>query len=135
VKTRKVAQLVIEIPIEAADAFIAAFGSPRPDKNVPVAIARLDPAAKAEKVKGGELARRAGIVCGERAFQTFLELNKQVPGTTRVHVPDAENAAMILRRLCGVQSRAELDHNGEGAIRFNTIMSEYRNWQNQNPLT
>ena len=41
VKTRSVAQLVIEIPIERAAAFIEAFGIPLPGQEIAVAIARL----------------------------------------------------------------------------------------------
>ena len=43
VKTRKVAQITIEIPLEHAAAFVAAFGAPDPVNGVPVGFARLQP--------------------------------------------------------------------------------------------
>jgi hypothetical protein len=127
IKTRKVIQVVLEIPQEAGDAFIAAFGLPRSDKNVPVAIARLNPGEVAwvkERKPGGELARRAGIVCGEKAFWKFLDDTPQVPNG----VINADGAADELRSLCGIRSRAELDHNPEAAAKFNNLMAEYNAW-------
>jgi hypothetical protein len=126
IKTRKVIQVVLEIPQEAGDAFIAAFGLPRSDKNVPVAIARLDPSAKAEKPKGGKLAQRAGIVCNENAFMSFLVIKC---GADFSKWDDSEKAASFwLRKHCGVDSRAELDHRPEAAQKFNNLMAEYNAW-------
>lgn len=127
IKTRKVIQVVLEIPQEAGDAFIAAFGLPRSDKNVPVAIARLDPTAKAEKPKGGKLSQRAGIVCGENAFWRFLEQKKGVVGfaTCKERLGIAVHT---LRNICEIDSRAELDHNPEAAAKFNNLMAEYNAW-------
>jgi hypothetical protein len=123
IKTRKVIQVVLEIPQEAGDAFIAAFGLPRSDKNVPVAIARLDPTAKAEKPKGGKLAQRAGIVCGEPAFLQFL---------LDAHATEfrswSEDPAAFVRCYARVGSRAELDHRPEAAQKFNNLMAEYNAW-------
>jgi len=42
VKSRKVAQLICEIPLEALPAAMAALGWPNPETSLPVAIARLD---------------------------------------------------------------------------------------------
>lgn len=38
---RKVAQIVIEIPLELATDFVSMFGTPNPAEGTPVAIARL----------------------------------------------------------------------------------------------
>lgn len=43
VKTRSTCQLIIEIPIEQAEAAIRVFGIPMPGHEIPVAIARLEP--------------------------------------------------------------------------------------------
>jgi hypothetical protein len=119
IKTRKVIQVVLEIPQEAGDAFIAAFGLPRSDKNVPVAIARLDLAAKVEKPKGGRLAQRAGIMCSDARFAQFLS---ESYGYRKDRVVEG------LREMCGVQSRADLDHNPQAALKFNKIFDEYNAW-------
>ena len=42
VKTRSVCQVVIEIDISQASAFVAAFGAPMPGTGVPVALAKLN---------------------------------------------------------------------------------------------
>jgi hypothetical protein len=123
IKTRKVIQVVLEIPQEAGNAFIAAFGLPRSDGNVPVAIARLDTRAVAEKPKGGKLAQRAGIVCQEPKFLTFL--TERYRGV----VYNLQNPADCLRNLCGVDTRAELDHREDAAKRFDGLMREYSAWQ------
>ena len=44
VKTRSVAQMIIEVPIEQGEEIVRIFGFPRPGQEIPVAIARLAPA-------------------------------------------------------------------------------------------
>lgn len=118
VKTRKVMQITLEMPIEAGAAFVAAFGTPDPANGVPVAIARLDPTAKPER-KGGKLAQRAGILCGEGAFQKFLrELCSRSDYDT----------ATLLRSVCLIDSRADLDHDAEAARRFTDLEASYKAW-------
>lgn len=112
VKGRKVCQVVIEIPIEAGEKFVAAFGTPNPASGVPVALARITTNARAER-KGGKLAQRAGILCNERSFQMFMEAH------------DADEAAEAVRKLCGIGSRADLDHDENAATRFLTLESRY----------
>lgn len=63
----------------------------------------------AERPKGGELAKLAGMLCDNPAFQKFI-------GAT-----DSDNAAEIVRFQCGIQSRAELDHNTEAAAHFHEV--------------
>lgn len=132
IKGRKVAQIVVEIPIEAADAFLDAFKAPQSDKSVPVAIARLEPSAlkqqlqqsvEMERKKGGKLAQQAGILCNEPRFMTFLS-------ETGALLP-AENAPEYLRRQCGVKTRADLDHDGNAAEVFRTIKWAYEAWLTQ----
>ncbi|TAL89264.1 MAG: hypothetical protein EPN62_08675 [Candidimonas sp.] len=59
-----------------------------------------------QKPKGGALARLAGQLCQQSAFQRFAD------------VTSAEEAADWIRHVCGVESRAELDHNAAAAKRF-----------------
>ena len=121
VKGRKVCQVVIEIPIEAGEQFVKAFGTPNPATGVPVAIARLDPNATPER-KGGKLAQKAGILCAEGGFRAFLN---EVHG---YQTSSADDAAEAVRELCGVSSRAELDHNQEAARFFTEFEKRYRLW-------
>ena len=122
IKSRKVCQITIEIPIEAGASFVAAFGTPSPATGVPVAVARLDPNAKPEK-KGGKLAQRAGILCNEGGFWRWLSES----GRSFV-VNSSEAAGEYVRNNCGVSTRAELDHNDDAARRFLNLEAEYKAW-------
>jgi hypothetical protein len=65
----------------------------------------------AEKLKGGELSKRAGILCADPAFLQWL--------SQEVGAPFIESrAAIYLRNACGIQSRAELDHDPIAALTF-----------------
>jgi hypothetical protein len=146
IKSRNVAQVWIEIPIEESTEFIAQFGAPMPSKTVPVALARLTgsavnhadtgeeaghhgaitlPASEPERPKGGKLAQRAGILCGEVSFRKFLAEQGSYDG---IAVLDSIMAADELRGICGISSRAELDHNPEAAFRFKELEGRYKAW-------
>ncbi len=74
IKSRSVAQVVVEIPIEQAAAFIAAFGAPEPSKECPVAIARLDmtkAASEAEKPRRYSRIRTADYTAGAAILCTI----------------------------------------------------------------
>lgn len=133
IKTRKVCQIVLECPIEQGSAFVAAFGTPLPDRNIPVAIAMLDMAVlpgitlreqlkrslEATKPKGGALARRAGILCGEGSFATFLATIKGWQC----------DPATAVRKHCWVSSRANLDHDHIAGRKFLDLVAEYEAWR------
>ena len=123
VKGRKVMQVILELPIEAGAAFVAAFGTPNPSTGIPVALARIDVNAKPEKPKGGKLAMRAGILCNEGGFQKFLSEHDPF-----YDVVSAERAAETVRGKCKVSSRADLDHDEEAARRFRELEAEYHAW-------
>lgn len=126
VKTRKVCQIVVEVPIELGTAFVAAFGAPNPATTVPVAIARLDTSRSTER-KGGKLAQKAGILCSEGAFIKYLNDTYRVEISNMLREGPADPAD-LLRALCGVESRADLDHDDKAASIFKDIESSYRAW-------
>lgn len=123
VKGRKVLQLILEVPLEQAPRVHEAFGEPLPDGSTWVGVARIDPSAKPER-KGGPLARRAGILCNEGAFWKFLAEKHDPDG-----VIDSYEAADWVRQLCGVESRADLDHDPEAADKFRALDSAYTAWR------
>jgi len=111
-------RLVIDIePRHAQEAF-ALFGV----RGRPVVIARLTNevaqkaiAAEAEpKPKGGLIAKWLGMRCAEPEFREWLisEFGCAFPVLTE------QEAAELVRRLCHVKSRAELDNNAEAATWF-----------------
>lgn len=116
VKTRKVAQVTLEIPIEQAQAFVELFGTPNPATETWVAVARLSlTAQKQEQAKAIEAPKerrpfntlprpqQAALRCNERAFREFLRGHLG-------YAPDtAEDTAEAVRKICGVNSRSDLD--------------------------
>lgn len=95
-----------------------------PEIDTPVALAPLKPEAapKAEDgPKGGELAKLAGILCADMGFQAWIEhaYGEELPANAALPLDDdAERAAVIVRHVCRVKSRAELDHSEAAATIF-----------------
>ncbi|TIU02359.1 MAG: hypothetical protein E5W43_01025 [Mesorhizobium sp.] len=80
------------------------------------------PESPSEKPKGGPLAQRAAIMCGERGFWTFIGKRYGVT------VASADEAGSWMKAQCGVASRVEFDHNGAKADNFREIDKLYRLW-------
>lgn len=85
---------------------------PAGTQTMPVAT----PEAQEPELKGGPLARRAAIACGERGFWTFLG------------VSSADAAKADICRRCGVTSRKLLDHDKCAAAVWQDIDGRYRLW-------
>jgi len=95
----------------------------------PVSVA---PEPVAEKPKGAEIAKWLGIRCNEPEFWTFLE------NLERVNFPigNKDEAAYWVRKLCGVESRAEIDNDPEAAERFHRLIrGPYAKWCVANGVT
>ncbi len=131
VKTRKVAQMVIEIPIEGAQAVIEKFGIPLPHEEQWVAIALLNsppessPASpqvsaphpaepkRAERTRPTPLATKIAMLCQDRQFQEWLG------------VDSTNRAAVLVRQRCGVKSRSEIEGNPEASTLWNHLHTEF----------
>lgn len=77
VKSRSVAQIIVEIPLETAESFVQMFGMPLPSKEKWVALAMLN-----EKVinKNDDIAfaiQKCGILCKDKRFGKFLREEKK----------------------------------------------------------
>lgn len=80
--------------------------------------AHVDVPASDEKPKGGDLAKLAGMLCVNPKFQEWAE------------VSDANGAARWIRMACGIESRAELDHDAEAAAKFHRdVRLPFLAWQ------
>ena len=79
--------------------------------------------AAAEAVKGGALAKLAGMLCADPAFQSWLrDAQYREWDTVADGAVDAtDHAARTIRLVCGVASRAQLDHDEAAAERFHKI--------------
>lgn len=131
VKGRKVAVIHLEIPIEQAESFVAAFGMPNPAEEKWVALARLTTMAKSTETRSPRPftdlrpSAQAALRGKEPAFQRFLEEN-YAEGAL---VSSEGQAAELTRTLCGVDSRSALDRNAEAAERWRQISSAYDVWR------
>ena len=137
VKGRKVAIISLEMPIEHAEAFVSAFGTPNPATETWVAIARLDlskatPEPKVEPTKEKRrmselpIAQRAALLCGREAFWRYLCEHEG----ERV-VLDEPSAASMVRAMCGVSTRSELSTNMKAALHFESIEKSFNAWLNE----
>jgi len=123
IKTRKVLQMVIEIPIEKADEFTNKFGMPDPSIEKWVAVAHLKSSAQ-NTTEYNKIVQMAGILCGNSKFGEFLN-NKF---KTKINVNDSDAIANLLRSFCGINSRTDLSMNAVARKAFTDLHSEYRKW-------
>lgn len=140
IRGRKVAQIVLEVPIEQADAAVNSLGGlPRPDSERWVAVARLVPGA--EKAASGQaprpapekprrtfdelpLAQQAALKCSDEAFQRFMvEMHEAEPGD--------DGAAEAVRAYCGVASRSEIKAGTQAAGCWRDLLGRYRLWMEE----
>lgn len=124
VKSRRVAQVVIEMPIEDANRFLQAFGAPNPAEEIWLAIAGLNHAPETHDSEQFEKpprhweelrpSARCAMFCKSPAFWVWL-------GVT------SENEAIEkVKKHCGIRSRRELDFDETKLMMFRTIESKFQ---------
>ena len=158
VKGRKVAQLIFEVPLEAANAALAALGGvPMPDKEVWVGIARLKEESSREPpeddIEGDiaqdtiSLVRRTSSPLPEsksrRKFDdlplpqqagiiakepSFWRFVEWRQGRSPMSVAEEESAKYI-RRQVGVTSRSEIRSGTNFEPRWKMLLSAYEAWK------
>jgi len=67
-------------------------------------------------------AAQAGIRCAEARFRDFLAVEHGF------NTKDADEAAIVVRQLCGVASRSELSANHKARVRWHNIDAQYLQW-------
>lgn len=126
----------IEIDMKYKKAFLSLF----PDIDMPVAIAPLianfeklqpnhtdDNLDMVTKQKGGELAKWAGILCNDPIFWEWLSIGTKQLGFEISSQTEARNR---LIEICGIESRAELDHDKYASEIFRMqVMAKFSEWQ------
>ena len=125
IKTRSVAQIILEVPIELADKALHELGGvPQPASNQRVAVAALnaDRVITQEKPKQRfedfKLAKQAGILCGDAAFINFL---------SEVYNWKSDPPNFIYVK-CNIDSRRELDTNSAAAAKFKALQTDFMAW-------
>lgn len=129
VQGRKVLQIIIEVPAEAAGAVFAALGMPGSGTGIPVALARLvtapetiaKPEAPKERRPFSELpySQQAAMRCQEPGFREFL-MQRGAVG-----IFNADDAAQPLRNACAVNSRAEIIKGTDAGRLWEQLDAEY----------
>lgn len=69
-------------------------------------------------LKGGALSRLAAQLCQNPDFREWL--NAQHLSGLIVSIEGADDAAAVIRSVCSIESRAELDHDDRAARIFHT---------------
>lgn len=130
---RELADGTIRVMIDIDPRFKGDFNRLFPTIDAPVALAPLvkdferrdvssestrspDMSKKEEKIDisrtGGPIAKWLGARCKDRAFWEWLSVIYRLP------VDSAEDAARIVRNICNVQSRADIDGDPNAAALF-----------------
>ncbi|ATH77772.1 hypothetical protein CLM76_09290 [Vreelandella venusta] len=84
--------------------------------------------------KGGQQARRAAMLCQNKRFWLYLDQRWRAKNALEYReFPDGTHqlagATRWLRQACGIQSRAELDHNPEAAAMLEKVLAAYSKWE------
>ena len=128
VKTRSVAQIIIEIPLEAGQSAIDLLGLPNPSSEVFVAVARLQSQPridlKASEPKGRSYAQEAGILSNDPAFHLFIQAPDLGPDSEFVTI-----AAEYIREKCDVASRRDLTEGTPEGAAFRDLKAEFNAWK------
>ena len=125
VPSRKVFQIICEIPIEQAPMVHQAFGEPSPSDSMWVFIAKADPALVADEKQKDHIpkshAQMAGILCNDPMFQKFM----------REMYPDLNDklVADLVREHCLVESRAEFDTDTGAGDRWYGLKGAFQAWK------
>ena len=136
VKTRKALQLIFEVPLEHQEEALRVLGTPMPDKETWVAIARLadKPVPEKERVAFADKfpAQQAGILCADWQFRSWLKQSHFASVLTAEDMVDwsdlegQEQAALIIRTYCGVNSRKVLSTTPDALEKWEEILTEYK---------
>lgn len=148
IRSRKVVQLVLEVPIEAADkAYQVLGGMPNPAGEIWVAVARLNtdraphPAPEQGEVSSSTVApttalpprrftslplpQQAVLLCKDARFHVFVQRhysNRRLP-----HTEEAVTA--WLKMQAGISSRRELQPDTDGGEWFIRVRDRYLAWK------
>ena len=125
IRGRKVCQIVLEVPLEAADAAMAVLGGvPRPDQETWVGVARIAPASPQElparPVDGKEdksLVLRSVMLSDDKRFAVYVDHRNGMGGPTD-----------YIRNYCGVKSRKDIVIGSPAAREFIELEADFYTW-------
>jgi hypothetical protein len=150
IRSRKVAQLVVEVPIEQAQALITALGLPNPAEETWVAVARLQkaqegkewadyrkealkqitpPTASPVDLKAHRrfedlpLPQQAALACQDMEFREWLR--ESYDGD----VLDITSAAEAVRCWCHVDSRSQIQPGTDAGDAWGRLYNRFLLWK------
>lgn len=127
IRGRKVAQVIVEVPIEQADLALSVLGGlPQPHTERWIALARLNPSVATDQGEEEPVSRpsspatrqawqdmkpsqQSALRCRDRAFIDWLGMG------------GSDETAMRVREICGVTSRKELDTNHASRVLWHQL--------------
>jgi len=131
VKTRKLAKLIFELPIDEADEALDVLGGlPRSDRERWVGITLLDMKLAVIATVSDEVSHRAfcdlpfpqqaGIKSNDTTFQLWMSVHHNVPGV---------DCAGAIRNYCGVNSRANILPGTPAGDKWRELLRAFENYR------
>ena len=136
IKTRKVLQLILEVPLEQQGEVLTRLGPPIPDQEKWVAVALLDELVAAETEHQREAAKASRSLAGkeryanadamEQARTRAVLLTKDPQFQMWAGYPrDEEKTKAFLYRACHVESRRDIATDPEACKEFLRLEGQY----------
>lgn len=129
IKSRKVMQIVFEVPLETWSRDYSVLGEPEIETSQWFAIARMDgakePAPTPEK-QGSNLAANAALTLREGSFQRFAW--QLQPIEYRPASPSLEIAESYVKGRLGIKSKSELNTDPRAAAMWRELRADYEAW-------
>ena len=122
-KTDNTIRIEVELDCTIAEA------APFLEQGAVYAIARITPDASQKKqvnesVKGGPLSKNAAMLCRDEKFQKWANYQDSFGRCFSYSVGEKGSRRLILDH-CGVESRANLDHDKDAAERYEILKNAY----------
>ena len=123
IKTRQVAQVIVEVPIEHAENVVQVFGLPKPNEEQWVAIAHIRTENVTQNSRATKAIQQAGILCKDASFGAWLREKKNLQ---EIIPSDTITITSALKALLGVASRSEMRSNQAALEVWESIYREYK---------
>ena len=72
--------------------------------------------------------KKSGILCRSRKFQLWLKKENELT------VDSEEDAVEAIHRICGINSRTELNGNRDAQHKFDEMVNDYEQWIEEEPF-
>lgn len=128
VKSRKVMQIVFEVPLETWPNDYKVLGEPEIETSQWFAIAKMNGAAEpapAPKEQGSNLAANAALMLQDQLFTLFL---REIGGYASDH-PYHGTDNDLLKAHLGIKSKSELNTDPAAAARWRDLRAEFEAWK------